>query len=103
MIEPIEELMTYYKVRGVGRTGRFDFSVRHYIHYTPEEIIKIMTDAYTCITTVNFHGEYKKQLIMILYQTAKTDMIRQLEVNGAPIPKIYYEIEKAYNNIITSL
>lgn len=89
----IQDFWNYLMFRGVGCEGQFNFSVRHYIHYSTKTITKIMQVTFDYISLIG-DKEFSKCLLELLYYTAKTDMIPQLKFRGDPIPKIFSEIQK---------
>ena len=95
---PVNEFMKFFELRGIGRRGQFDFSCRHYLHFTSKEIIKIMTKTYNWILESKCNLEYRQQILSLLYYTAKTDMIITLTFNKVQIPQVYYDIENLHNH-----
>jgi len=93
---------TYCCVRGVGAIGQFDFSIRTYVHYTTELTIEIMENTYNYVKGIS-KAEHQICLLAQLYYAAKNDMIELITKRGNPVPKVFYKIEKLYNQVLMEL
>lgn len=102
MIKDLDRFWTYYYARGIGDTRQFDFSVRHYAHYTLENLEKIAKSVYNIILESD-DIQIKKWLLTYLYYAITFDMIPKYKRHQRLIPYFFQDIETKWKKYFPKL